>query len=301
MSEKVAVIVNPASGRGRGAKMLESIRSAFADVGVKDVRATERKGDEARLCREAIEAGCTTVVACGGDGTWSNTANAIIEARTDCRLATIATGTGNDFAKSLSIPASDFRQMARLAVGGRDVTVDVGRIEQRHFLNVAGFGFDIAVLEAVEHISWLKGDALYLVAAIQQLFRYGGLDIEVNAEAPSRSPASLGMTGHLMLIIANARYFGGKFTIAPHADLGDGKLDGVAILDASPVRRMGLLGSVARGTHIGSPAVSFNQSSEFHLRFAVPPAYETDGEYRIASSSDIEVRCVPKALRVVTA
>ena len=276
--------------------MLDAIRRAFSEVGVNDLRVTEKKGDEARLCREAIEAGCSTVVACGGDGTWSNPANMILETGADCRLAVVATGTGNDFAKTLSIPAGNFQDMARLAVGGPDTRVDVGCIENRHFLNVAGFGFDIAVLETVEHITWLTGDALYLVAAIQQLFRYGGLDIGVGASAPPASGAK-----HLMLIIANAKFFGGKFTIAPKADLRDGKLDGVAILDASPLRRMGLLGSVAKGTHLGSPSVSFNQASEFHLRFAKPPAYETDGEYRVATSPEIEVRCLPKALRVVTA
>jgi len=41
------------------------------------------------------------------DGTWSNVANAILEARADVRLALLAAGTGNDFVKSIGAPARD--------------------------------------------------------------------------------------------------------------------------------------------------------------------------------------------------
>ena len=41
------------------------------------------------------------------------------------------------------------------------------------------------------------------------------------------------------------------------------------------------------------------QSAQFTLTFAAPPAYETDGEYRQAKSAELEVTCVPGALRVV--
>jgi diacylglycerol kinase family enzyme len=47
--------------------------------------------------------------------------------------------------------------------------------------------------------------------------------------------------------------------------------------------------------------VTTEQAERFTLRFAQPPGYETDGEYHVARSAELEVACVPKALRVVTA
>ncbi len=294
MGERVCVIVNPASGRGRGARALPGVRAAFAAVGVTDIRLTEAREDERAVARRALDEGCTTLVAVGGDGTWSNVANAILESRADCRLALVAAGTGNDFAKTAGAPATDVALTARLAVAGPDAKVDVGRIEDRHFLNIAGFGFDIAVLEDISRIPFLRGDALYIFSALRQLGGYGGVDIDVSSAARHR-----GRIRHLMLIVANAKHFGGAFHIAPDASLTDGRLDAVALHDTSLFGRLGLFASAIRGTHVSRPGVHVEQAASFTLRFPEPPAYETDGEYRRAVRAELEVACVPGALRVV--
>ncbi|HEY7859883.1 MAG TPA: diacylglycerol kinase family protein [Gemmatimonadaceae bacterium] len=295
MTDRVTVIVNPASGRGRGSRLLPDIRKTFAAVGVTDVRLTERPGDEKSLAALALQDGATTIVACGGDGTWSNAANAILDAGSTCRLALLAAGTGNDFAKTVGAPARDLAETARLAVEGPDKLVDVGRIENRYFLNVTGFGFDIAVLDDLENIPMLTGDLLYLGAALRQLFRFRGLTIDITTTAVAR-----GARAHLMLIIANGKNFGGMFKIAPDARIDDGMLDAISILDASPLTRISMLAAAPSGKHVRNSLVLSEQASSFTLTFSAPPAYETDGEYNRAVSSTIEVACVPRALRVAT-
>ncbi len=293
---RVRVIVNPAAGRGRGARMMPRIHEAFAAHGVSAIEATGAAGDERALARRALDAGCTTLVAVGGDGTWSNVAGAILESGVDCRLALLAAGTGNDFAKTVGAPAGDLAATARLAVEGPDTRVDVGRVEGRHFLNIAGFGFDIAVLEDCARIRWLSGEALYLVSALRQLIGYPGIEIQVGSPRARRERAR-----HLMLIVANARHFGGSFHIAPQAELADGRLDAIAILDGPPLARLGLFVAATRGTHTSDPRVVTEQAASFTLRFPTPPAYETDGEYRRAAGPELEITCVPRALRVVVA
>lgn len=293
---KACVIVNPAAGRGRGAKALPAIRAAFADVGITDVRLTSGRGDEAVQARKAIDEGFDTIVAGGGDGTWSQVANAILAAGAGSRirLGLIAAGTGNDFAKTVGAPARDFRTTARLAADGSVRTVDVGRVEDKYFLNVTGFGFDIAVLEDIERIAWLKGDLLYLYSALRQLFSYGGVTVGITSPRQQRDARR-----HLMLIVANARNFGGSFRIAPGASLTDGKLDAISILDAPPLARVRLFAAATQGTHVMAPEVIVEQASRFTLRFDHPPAFEIDGEYHRASASDVTIECMPGALRVV--
>ena len=293
MSERVCVIVNPASRRGHGAQRLPLVRKEFAAVGVHDVRTTVAPRDEIALARQAIAEGVTTIVACGGDGTISNVANAIVASGADVRLALIAAGTGNDSYKTVGAPALDIAKTAKLAVEGGDVRVDVGQIEDKYFLNVTGFGFDMAVLEDIQTIRWLKGPALYNYSALRQLMFYRGVGIDIATNGHRRS------AHHLMLIIANARHFGGTFKIAPQASLTDGLLDAVSFHDATPLTRLSLFGAAIAGTHAKRPQVKVEQGDRFTLRFESPPPYETDGEYNVARSSTVVVKCVPGALRVV--
>ncbi len=294
MAGKVCVIVNPAAGRGRGARTLPAIREAFAAVGVTEIRESKAREGERAVATRAIADGFTTLVACGGDGTWGNVANGILASGADVRLALIAAGTGNDFAKTVGAPMNDIPLTAKLAVDGPDIRVDVGKIEDQFFLNIAGFGFDIAVLEDIPKIPLLRGDAVYIVSALRQIIGYGGVEIGVKTSAGDR-----GKLRHLMLVIANAKNFGGAFKIAPQASLSDGKLDAIAIYDVPALKRLSLFAAAVKGTHTSKPGVGVEQSAKFTLRFAAPPAYETDGEYRRAKSETLDVTCVPGALRVV--
>jgi diacylglycerol kinase (ATP) len=295
MSGSCAVIVNPASGRGLGRRRLGAVKKAFARHDILDVACTRHAGDERALVHAALQRGATTLVAVGGDGTWSNVADGILSSGADCRLALVASGTGNDFVKTLGVPAHDLERTARLCAGNGEMRVDVGRVEGRYFLNIVGFGFDTAVLEDMVTSSLLRGRALYIRSALRQLLRFQGLHVDART-------ATMEWGGHhLLLIVANARHFGGSFRIAPNASPQDGLLDAISILDAPVLRRVALFHAVMQGRHMALPEVRSHQAERVHLRFKTPPAFEADGEYRLASSNEVEVVCVPRALRIVTA
>jgi diacylglycerol kinase (ATP) len=295
MTAGVTVVLNPAAGRGRGAKAKAGVAAAFAAHGMRDLRESAGPGDEYAVARKAIEDGSTTLVAVGGDGTWSQVGSAILDSGRTCRLALISAGTGNDFARTLRVPAGDYDATARLVANGSETAVDVGRIEDHWFLNIAGFGFDIAVLDDIGKIPFLQGELLYKVSALRQIIGFKGVEIGISSPARRRESER-----HLMLIVANARYFGGAFHIAPKASLTDGVLDAIAIRDAAPLGRMRLFNAAPSGRHVEHSEVEVEQAASFTLRFASPPAYETDGEYRRAKTAELEIRCVPRALRVVT-
>jgi diacylglycerol kinase (ATP) len=294
---RVCVIANPASGRGRGSRVLSRLRPILAESGAAEIRVTSTRGDEQSMVRRALDDGFDTLIALGGDGTWGNVANGILGcgAGEQARLALLAAGTGNDFAKSVGVPASDIRATVRLALEGPDVRVDVGKIEEKYFLNVAGFGVDVAVIENLERTRLLTGNALYLVAGLRGVLGYAGLDAEIDA-----GPGFVASGRYLLLVIANGRNFAGVFPLAPGASTVDGQLDAIAIQDASRTRRLQLFLAAARGTHAQSAEVSVARAPRFRLRFDAPPAYETDGEYNVAGSREVEVSCVPRALRLVT-
>ncbi len=294
MHERTCVIVNPAAGRGRGAKMIPSIAAAFAEHGVGDVRSSSAKGDEARIATEAIREGCTTLVVVGGDGTMSNVANAILHSGENVRIAVMPAGTGNDFAKLLGTLKSDAPTVAHLCAAAPEQRVDVGRIEDRYFVNCCGFGFDVAVLEGIRKHKRLRGNAVYVYTAIAELFGFRGSMLSVRSTQSDR-PAAM----HLMLVLANASYFGGTFEIAPGAIATDGKLDAVSILDLPAWKRAAVLGAALMGKHERFQECVRERAGEFEISFPSPPAYDADGELHRARESTLMVSSCPSALRVV--
>ncbi len=295
MGADVFVVFNPQSGKGRGAALVTPLLAALRDAGVAAEHGlTTKAGDEARVTHEALGRGFRTIVAVGGDGTWSNVANALIASGSQARLGLVSGGTGCDLAKSLGIPRKDLAACARIVRDGRTRTIDAGRIENRHFLNVAGFGFDIAVLEDSWTVRYLSGDLLYLYCALRQLYRFPGFPLELVADG--QPPQRHDM---MMLVIANARVFGGGFQIAPEADLCDGALNAVAFRNMPALRRLTAMGRLMKGRHHELPEVVTHVGRSFELRFEKPPAYETDGEWNQAQSATLHVDTVPGALQVL--
>jgi len=294
VDEPVYVVFNPHSGKGRGAQLVGPVLQALAPARRLEHGLTQGPGDEARLAEEAIRRGFRRIVAVGGDGTWSNVGNAILHAGLPAKLGLVPGGTGCDLAKTLGIPARDIAACCRIVLDGVSRRIDVGRIEDKHFLNIAGFGYDIAVIEDSWSVAYLEGGALYLYCALRQLRSFRGFTLE--GEVDGRP---LGRSNLLMLIVANARVFGGGFRIAPHAEVSDGKLEAVAFSDMGFAGRLSVLVRLLRGAHLSHPRVSAVSASRLVYRFAAPPAYETDGEWNLACSPEVVIEAVPGALEVL--
>lgn len=287
------VILNPNSGKGRGRRLEPTIRAAFrgqdAEFGL-----TSHQGDEERLARTAIQRGFERIVAAGGDGTWSNVGHVIVESGRPVALGLIPGGTGCDLARTLGIPQNDIPACASIVERGSRRQIDVGRLENRHFLNVAGFGFDIAVLEHSWRVKWLRGEPLYLYCALRQMKAYPGFAVKSSLDSASGSSGV-----HMMIIVANAKRFGGGFPVAPDASVDDGELDVVTFGDLDFFRRLQAMAALMKGRHNDLPGISTKRARRTVLEFQSPPAFETDGEWRQAANATVTIDVVPKALSVL--
>ena len=294
MDDSIYVVFNPHAGKGRGAQFVSPVLEGLAPAARVEHALTRAPGDEARLAGEAVERGFRRIVAVGGDGTWSNVGNAILQSGRPAELGLVPGGTGCDLAKSLGIPPRDVRACCRIVLDGHTRTIDVGRIEEKHFLNIAGFGYDVAVLEDSWNVAYLEGDLLYLYCALRQLGSYRGFRLE--GEADGRPLERRDM---LMVIVANGRVFGGGFKVAPEADLEDGRLDVYSFANMGLASRASALVRLLLGRHGSHPRVSHVRAGRLVYRFEKPPTYETDGEWNQARGTELVVESVPRALRVL--
>ncbi len=294
-NRSVFVVINPAAGRGRGARraehFLQILREELPEF---EHATTAHPGEERTLAEHALAEGYATIVAVGGDGTWSSVADVVLRSgRRNVRLALLPGGTGNDFGKSFGITFDRARDVVRGIVRGTTRRVDVGRLGERHFLNVVGLGFDIAVIHDAARFPLLKGDALYRFCALRQLFFFPGIRLRI---AGDFGPAIDG--DFLMVVVSNARYFGGSFLIAPGADLEDGKLDLVAIGNAGAARRAKLFGLVAKGRHEAEQEVRIETGASLTIDADGEITYEMDGEV-FTARGPLEITTVPRALEIV--
>jgi diacylglycerol kinase (ATP) len=260
VDDSIFVVFNPHAGKGRGAQFVTPVLEELGSASRVEHALTQAPGDEARLASEAVVPG----------------------------------GTGCDLAKSLGVPSRDVHACCRIVRDGFTRTIDVGRIEDRYFLNVAGFGYDVAVLEDSWNVAYLEGSLLYLYCALRQLGSYRGFRLAGEADGRAFGPQDM-----LMVIVANARVFGGGFRVAPAADLEDGRLDVWTFGNMGFGGRVSALVRLLLGRHASHPRVGHVQAARLVYRFAAPPSYETDGEWNQARGLELIVESVPKALRVL--
>jgi diacylglycerol kinase (ATP) len=309
---RVFVVFNPASDRGRAVRRIDRFLSllqkhlpGFEHAG------TSRPGEESLLADQAITEGFDLIVAVGGDGTWSNVADRIVASgKENVALGILASGTGNDFGRNFGISMRNPDRAVQALANGFVRHLDVGRIltgasplrpeagptetsKGRHFLNLVGFGFDVAVIEDTAGARFLRGELLYQMTALKNLFFYSGVPLVLECDGPTVD------ADHLMLTISNAPFFGGGYLIAPAAELDDGLLDACAIGNTPAFKRLRLFNAAPKGRHVVSDHVQMRQSARFSVRFPSPPKYEVDGELWQAEGTEVIVEAVPRALRMV--
>jgi YegS/Rv2252/BmrU family lipid kinase len=232
---RLGVIINPISGRHghrpgeadrRAALVRDVARRRSLDV---RVHVTDGPGRARDLALTCIEEGCDVVAAMGGDGTVNEVGQALIG--TSAALAVVPCGSGDGLALGLGIPRS--REAAlNAAIDGRTVRMDIGRVNDRVFLNVAGFGFDAAVGDVFSRGA-VRGPRGYFSNAAQLVWRYRPLHYVIELEGYPTLEGPRFLVG-----FANAPQYGNGATLAPHADPHDGRLD-VLIADAdSPWRQI---------------------------------------------------------------
>lgn len=216
-------IVNPTAGSGRAAKAMPILRAEMEKRGMAyNMIETERPGHGTELASQAArEPGCKGVIAVGGDGTAYEVACGLLGSSTP--MGIIPVGTGNDFIKTVGIP-KDVRQALECILTQPARPVDVGRLNDRLFLNVSGTGFDVAVLECMEDAKKVVSGILpYLIGIVRAIFRYRPVHVAWTVDGDS------GEQDVLLCAVANGRYIGGGIPICLAAEPDDGLLDFILV------------------------------------------------------------------------
>ena len=289
---KQRFIFNPHSGHNRRRPGLAgTIRDFIASRSLDAaISTTDGPGHATVLAREAALAGCTRVIAVGGDGTMNEVAQALLH--TPAALALVPCGSGNGLALHLGVPTA-FSSALRLLTAdhARVATIDTGSANGHPFFNAMGLGLDADVSRRFNTLTrrGLPAYARTVVATLREL-RTERVTISVGEVRESLEI--------LLLAVANSDQYGNNARIAPGARVDDGHLDLIAV---RPVGALGFCSLVARlflGHFDTSRHVRRLRGRNFLITRDAPGLIHTDGETH-ATSATVEVRVHPRSLHVL--
>lgn len=252
MHERVVVVANPTAGRGKAGRLIGKVDRLLRELGVAhEIRISESAADLQERAHEAAVDGARIVAALGGDGTIGLAANGVLG--TGSTLAVLPSGTADDFATSLGV--KDLVGAVRAIAEGVTADIDVVRVttgvEQRHFVNVAGCGFDSDVNETANAMRIkLGGKGTYIAAIIRTLSRFEPAHFRVELD-----DGELVEGQHMLVVVGNAISYGGGMRVTPGASLVDGSFDVCLLSEVSKGEFLRTFPKVFRGSHVHHPAV----------------------------------------------
>ncbi len=279
---RALIIFNPIAGQAAGFE--QDIHAASqvwrAHGWVVEIQPTAGPGDGTRLARAAALAGYDVVVAAGGDGTVNEVVNGLVGTQT--ALGALPIGTVNVWVRELGLPLHDAQPRA----------IDLGRAGDRHFLLMAGIGFDAAVTAEVRaHEKRRLGVFAYIFRALDLARRFRGIRMRIVVDGKALR------TRALMVVLGNSQLYGGFLKITGRASLDDGLLD-VCIIKGNTLRGVPLriLSILLRRSTL-DPKIEYHRARSVRIETRLPLPVQVDGDH--IGYTPMVFESVPGALRAL--
>jgi YegS/Rv2252/BmrU family lipid kinase len=288
----------------RREQLLREIETVFNGYTMQCYFTTE-SGHASILTAEAITAGATEVIAVGGDGTLNEVINGIMTTAITLppgmqriNVSVYPKGTGNDFAKSIRMPADlqilkrciDTTSLSLIDVGIAYYTNRKNHAVSRYFINITDLGMGGVIAEKLAGYSkWMGAYLSFQRAIISTLIGYKKQLVTIHTNETKDA-------GEMMnVVVANGKYFGSGLGIAPDASLDDGSFSVITIGDISLMDYLRLLGKVRKCQKVDHSQVKYMQANEIRLDAPQGPLpIDMDGEF--VGYSPLKIKVIPGAL-----
>lgn len=286
---KAELIINTGSRRSRAA--LPDIIAACKQHGIELLEINTLKKDTSlKTVVNTIKSRQPDLVLVGGgDGTISDAVDFF--AGSAIQIGVLPLGTTNNFARSLGLPL-EINEAIQAIKQGKVSSVDLGKINDEYFVNVAGIGISALIAKHVTNDQKKKfGRFAYAINGVGQLFRHKPFLATIEDKD---SELQLHLETH-QIIIANGRYHAGK-QIAKDAKIDNRELIIFALGGRSKLSFIIAMADFYFGKRKKIQHTSYLTGHSIKLRTSTPQLVELDGEVKFTTPIPVEV--TPGAVKV---
>ncbi|NLF02831.1 MAG: diacylglycerol kinase family lipid kinase [Anaerolineales bacterium] len=295
---KAHLVYNPAAGPRDMHRALRHVVDSIERHGWSvELKLTEKPGDATSLSEQAADAGLDVVIVAGGDGTLNEAVNGLVGS--DTALAVLPVGTGNMWAKQMGIPTYTLANPLRLheaaegLVQGVVRSIDVGKVNGRHFLCWAGIGLDAQVTTEMEprprHTKRL-GALAYVVATILVARDFRGF----RARAWLDGSVVRGRT--LLVLVSNIPRYAGV-PVGQDTRIDDGLLDAFVFKGLGFPYAVAHVLKILSRRHLQDPRVVHRQVRHVEVQTEWATPVQVDGNP--IGTTPVVLDVVPGGLRVL--
>jgi YegS/Rv2252/BmrU family lipid kinase len=272
-------------GRSRLDDGLRILAGSGIEAEPKVLRTPQRIPD---LIREGA-ADCELVILGGGDGTFSHALDALLAASRP--LGILPMGNANDLARTLGIP-TDCAGACRVIAEARRRRIDVGRVNDVYFFNVASMGLSVRIAHRLtRHRKERWGVLAYLGCALEAVHEpHYSFWARVVCDGVATELRSMQIT------VGNGRHYGGGMTIVEDAAIDDGRLDLYALPRLPAWRLLVILPILRWGLHRPIESILSLHGRKIEVETDRPLEVNVDGEVRTRTPAHF--RIVPRAIEV---
>ncbi|WP_040949710.1 diacylglycerol kinase [Gorillibacterium massiliense] len=273
MVKRARLIYNPTSGREEMRRRLSDVLQKLERGGLEtSTHATTGEGDATLAARDAVERGFDIVIAAGGDGTLYEVINGLAEQPNRPKLGILPLGTTNDFARAMGIPRQ-WNKACDIILQQHSKSIDVGKINQKYFINIAGGGsMTELTYEVPSRLKTILGQLAYYVKGLEKLPRFRPIHVAIETDD------RLIEEDIMLFLAANSKSVAGFEKLAPNASLDDGLIDLFILKKCNLAEFVRLVTSAMRGDHLNDPNVIYLETQKVKITSPDYVQLNLDGE-----------------------
>ncbi|WP_445490003.1 diacylglycerol kinase [Niallia sp. 03133] len=271
--KRARIIYNPTSGREAFKKHLAEVLKKLENAGYEtSCHATTGPEDATKAAKIAVKRRYDLVVAAGGDGTINEVVNGLAEQKYRPKLGIIPVGTTNDFARALHIPR-DIEAAADIIAKGDTIPMDIGRINGKYFINIAGGGhLTELTYEVPSKLKTMLGQLAYYLKGIEMLPFLKATNVKIEYDGKL-------FEGEVMLFLVGlTNSVGGFEKLAPGASINDGLFSLLILKKANLADFIRIATLAIRGEHVNDPNVIYANANHIKITSNETVQLNLDGE-----------------------
>ncbi|MYL55525.1 diacylglycerol kinase [Pontibacillus yanchengensis] len=272
--KRARIIYNPTSGREAVRRELPEILQRFEQAGYEtSTHATVGEGDATKAARLAVERSFDLVVAAGGDGTINEVVHGIAEHEFRPKVGIIPVGTTNDFARAICVPRN-VKGAVDVILDGYSKEIDIGRVNDHHFINIAGGGkLTELTYEVPSKLKTMIGQLAYYLKGVEMLPSIRPTYVQIEYDGKW-------FEGEVMVfLVSNTNSIGGLEKLAPDALMDDGMFDLLIIKKVNIGELIRLASLAMKGNHINDPNVIYTTANRIKVHTDEKMQLNIDGEF----------------------